>query len=41
MKRVTAIVRTTSLERIVRSLENLDVRGMTLSGVKGAGDSEE
>jgi nitrogen regulatory protein PII len=41
MKMVTPMVRITSPERIVRSLESLDVRGMTISGVKGVGDSEE
>lgn len=38
MKMITAIVRTTSLERIVRSLESADVKGMTISEVKGIGD---
>ncbi len=38
MKLITAIVRTTSLEHVVRHLESIGVRGMTISEVKGVGD---
>ncbi len=37
MKMVTAFVRTTSLERIVQSLEDLGIKGMTISEIKGIG----
>ncbi len=38
MKLVTAIVRTTSLERVVRHLEKIGVRGATILEVKGIGE---
>jgi nitrogen regulatory protein P-II 1 len=38
MKLVTAIVRTTSLEAIVKSLERAGIRGMTISEIKGTGE---
>ncbi|NCO84037.1 MAG: transcriptional regulator [Nitrospirae bacterium CG_4_10_14_3_um_filter_44_29] len=38
MKMVTAIVRTTSLESIVKSLGNIGIKGMTITEVKGIGD---
>lgn len=41
MKIVTAVVRTTSLERIVKSLENTGLKGMTISEVKGIGEQVE
>lgn len=37
MKMVTAFVRTTSLERIVQSLEDIGIKGMTISEIKGIG----
>lgn len=37
MKTVTAIVRTDSLEDIVKSLEEKGIRGMTISEIKGIG----
>ncbi len=37
MKMVTAIIRTTALERIVKALETIGVRGLTISVVKGTG----
>ncbi len=37
MKMITAFVRTTSLERIVKSLEDIGIRGMTISEIKGLG----
>jgi nitrogen regulatory protein P-II 1 len=37
MKLITAIVRTTNLEAIVKSLERSGIRGMTISEVKGTG----
>ncbi len=41
MRIVTAIVRTTTLERIVKSLEDIGIKGMTLSEVKGIGEQVE
>jgi nitrogen regulatory protein PII len=38
MKLVTAIVRTTSLERVVQSLERIGIKGMTISEIKGLGE---
>jgi nitrogen regulatory protein PII len=37
MKIVTAFVRTTSLEEIVKSLQGIDVRSMTIEEIKGIG----
>lgn len=38
MKIVIAIVRTTCLEGIVKSLEDMGIRGMTISEIKGTGE---
>ncbi len=38
MKLVTAMVRTTSLERIVHSLEGIGIKNMTISEIKGLGE---
>ena len=38
MKLMTAIVRTTSLDNIVKSLEDIDISGMTISEIKGIGE---
>lgn len=38
MKQVTAIVRTTSLDRVVHALEHAGVKGMTISQIKGIGE---
>jgi nitrogen regulatory protein P-II 1 len=38
MKIVTAIVRTTALERIAKALEKIGVRGLTISEIKGLGE---
>lgn len=38
MKMVTAIVRTTALEHIVKVLETIDVRALTITPVKGTGE---
>ena len=38
MKIVTAIVRTTCLESIVKSLEDMGIKGMTISEIKGIGE---
>jgi nitrogen regulatory protein PII len=38
MKQVTAVVRTTSLERVVHALELAEVKGMTISQIKGIGE---
>lgn len=38
MKLVTGIVRTTSLERVVHALEQVGIKGMTISEVKGLGE---
>lgn len=37
MKMVVAVVRTTSLEHIVKALEHAGVRGLTISQIKGIG----
>lgn len=41
MKIVTAAVRTTALERIIKSLGDIGFKGMTLSEVKGIGEQVE
>ncbi len=38
MKMVSAVIRTTSLQRVVGSLGKLGVAGITISEVKGVGD---
>ncbi len=38
MKLVTGIVRTTSLERLVHALEQIGIKGMTISEIKGLGE---
>lgn len=38
MKMVSAVIRTTALGRIVKSLRDMDIAGMTISEVKGLGD---
>jgi len=38
MKLVTAVVRTTSLARVVEALERLGTKGMTISEMKGLGE---
>lgn len=38
MKLITAIVRTTALEAIVKALEGAGIRGLTISEVKGIGE---
>ena len=38
MKLVSGIVRTTSLERIVQSLERIGINNMTISEIKGLGE---
>ncbi len=38
MKTVIAIVRTDSLEEIIKSLEDRGIRGMTISEIKGIGE---
>ncbi len=38
MKMITAIVRTTSLQRVIQQLEKIGIRGLTLSEVKGLGE---
>jgi nitrogen regulatory protein PII len=38
MKLVTAIVRTTSLERVVQALEHTGIKSMTISEIKGLGE---
>jgi nitrogen regulatory protein PII len=38
MKLITGIVRTTSLERVVQSLERIGIKGMTISQIKGLGE---
>jgi nitrogen regulatory protein P-II 1 len=38
MKKITAIVRTSALERIIRSLQEGGIRSLTISEVKGIGD---
>lgn len=37
MKLVTGIVRTTSIDRVVQSLERIGITGMTISEIKGLG----
>ena len=41
MKMITAIVRTTSLKRIVENLGENGIKGMTISEVRGIGDQVE
>ena len=41
MKSVTAIVRTSGLEGIVKALRDAGIRGMTISEVKGIGEQAE
>jgi nitrogen regulatory protein P-II 1 len=38
MKAVTAIVRTTSLERVVHALEHSGIKRLTISEIKGTGE---
>jgi nitrogen regulatory protein PII len=38
MKMITAIVRTTSLDNMVKSLEDTGIREMTISEIKGIGE---
>lgn len=38
MKMVTAIVRTISLEHVVKSLEHVGIKGITISEIKGLGE---
>lgn len=38
MKLITAIVRTTSLERVVQSLGDVGIKSMTISEIKGLGE---
>jgi nitrogen regulatory protein P-II 1 len=38
MKLVTAMVRMTSLDRIVQSLENIGVKSITITEIKGLGE---
>jgi len=38
MKLIIAIVRTTSLEHIVRALDEVGIKSMTISAVKGLGE---
>ncbi|OGW27789.1 MAG: hypothetical protein A2X59_05445 [Nitrospirae bacterium GWC2_42_7] len=38
MKMVAAIIRTISLERVVRSLQDIGIRGLTISEIKGIGE---
>lgn len=38
MKKITAIVRTTVVERIVKSLQEAGIRGISISEVKGIGE---
>ncbi len=38
MKLVTGIVRTTSLQHVVQRLEDIGVKGMTISEIKGLGE---
>jgi len=37
MKKITAIVRTSCLDNVVKSLEEVGIRGMTISEIKGIG----
>ncbi|HXX57134.1 MAG TPA: P-II family nitrogen regulator [Thermodesulfovibrionales bacterium] len=41
MKLVNAVVRTTSLERIVKSLETLGIRQLTILEIKGVGEQAQ
>jgi nitrogen regulatory protein P-II 1 len=38
VKLITAIVRTTSLERVVKSLEGIGITSMTISKIRGLGE---
>lgn len=38
MKLIKAIVRSTAMERIVKSLQNIDIRHMTMFEVRGLGE---
>lgn len=38
MKLISAVVRTTCLEGIVKSLEKIGIKGMTIMEVKGIGE---
>jgi nitrogen regulatory protein P-II 1 len=38
MKMIMAIIRTTSLEHIVRKLEHIGIRNLTISEIKGIGE---
>jgi len=38
MKSVTAIVRTTSIERVVKALEHIGIKSMAISEIKGLGE---
>ena len=38
MKLITAIVRTTRLESVVQALEQVGIKGMTISEIKGLGE---
>lgn len=38
MKIVTAIIRTTSLEGVVKALQDIGIRGLTISEIKGIGE---
>jgi nitrogen regulatory protein P-II 1 len=38
MKTIIAVVRTESLEQIVASLEDMGIRGMTITEIKGTGE---
>jgi nitrogen regulatory protein P-II 1 len=38
MKKVIAVLRTTSLERVVKSLEHIGIKSMTISEIKGLGE---
>jgi nitrogen regulatory protein P-II 1 len=38
MKMVTAIVRTTSLQKVLESLQDAGIRGLTISEVRGLGN---
>ncbi len=41
MKLVTAFIRTTSLEHVVRRLDKIGIRGLTISEIKGIGQQTE
>ncbi|GAB4545143.1 MAG: P-II family nitrogen regulator GlnK [Thermodesulfovibrionia bacterium] len=41
MKLITAIVRTTCLEKIVKALKDAGIKGMTITEVKGIGEQVE